>query len=137
MLMRSVFSILCAVIVMASLGSCHRRYQEPVRIVPEEQFTLGKVQSTITQGMSQADVARMIGSPNIVTMDSEGREVWIYDKIASEASYARKGAGINLILIGAGHTKESSQSSQKTLTVIIKFDEEKAVNSFSYHASRF
>lgn len=135
--MRSYLSMLCGLAVLFSMSSCQRRQCEPVQIVPEEQFTLGKVQSTITQGMSQADVARMIGSPNIVTMDSEGREVWIYDKIASEANYARKGAGINLILIGAGHQKESQQSAQKTLTVIIKFDDQKQVSTFSYHASRF
>lgn len=135
--MRSYLSMLCGLTVLFSMSSCQRRQFEPVQIIPEEQFTLGKVQSTITQGMSQADVARMIGSPNIVTMDSEGREVWIYDKIASEANYARKGAGINLILIGAGQQKESQQSAQKTLTVIIKFDDQKQVSTFSYHASRF
>ena len=32
---------------------------------------------------------------------------------------------------------EASSTSQRTLTVIIKFDEEKKVRDFAYHTSRF
>ena len=37
-------------------------------------------------------VATALGSPNIVTRDAEGRETWIYDKIATEASYSNSNA---------------------------------------------
>lgn len=103
--------------------------------------------------MTQAEVAEALGSPNIVTKDAEGKETWIYDKIASEASYSRDtgsigGAGeaggvtgttLILGLIGGGYSKESGAvaKTQKTLTVIIKFNKEVKVESFSYHASKF
>ncbi len=42
-------------------------------------MTVGIVQKEIRIGMSQADVAAALGSPNIVTRDSEGKETWIYE----------------------------------------------------------
>ena len=50
-------------------------------------------------------------------------------------------AGSALILggVGGGYSKSAGASSttQKTLTVVIKFDDRKNVESFSYHASKF
>jgi outer membrane protein assembly factor BamE (lipoprotein component of BamABCDE complex) len=116
-------------------------------------MTVGIVQKEIRVGMSQADVAAALGSPNIVTRDSEGKETWVYDKIATEASYSKGSGGIGggagvggvtgttliLGLIGGGYSKEAGAMSttQKTLTVIIKFDKNNTVESFSYHSSKF
>ena len=99
--------------------------------------TVGIVQKEIKAGMSQADVANALGSPNIVTKDSAGFETWIYDKIASEASYATGSGYGTLILIGASGSSGAYSTTQKTLTVIIKFDTQGSVASFSYHASKF
>ena len=49
-----------------------------------DRMTVGKVQREIRVGMSSADVAQILGSPNIVSTDEERREVWIYDKIATD-----------------------------------------------------
>ena len=100
--------------------------------------------------MSGAEVAQVLGSPNIVSTDEERREVWIYDKISTETAYSTSEGGIaSLILIssiadvflggggGASGTSGASSTSQRTLTVIIKFDEDKKVRDFAYHASRF
>lgn len=116
-------------------------------------MTLGLVQKEIKVGMSQADVAAALGSPNIVTRDKEGRESWIYDKIATEASYRdSKGnvsgsvAGTTFVadtlllgMIGGSQSRSSgaSATTQKTLTVIIRFNNEGLVDSFSYHSSTF
>jgi outer membrane protein assembly factor BamE (lipoprotein component of BamABCDE complex) len=48
-----------------------------------ERLTVGTVQKEIRVGMSGAEVAAVLGSPNIVSTDEERREVWIYDKIAT------------------------------------------------------
>ena len=37
------------------------------------QFTLGLVQSSIQEGMDQAEVAAAIGAPNMVTQDRHGQ----------------------------------------------------------------
>ncbi len=99
------------------------------------EMTVGIVQKEIRKGMTQADVAEALGSPNIVTKDKEGIETWIYDKIATEASYSTSESGILSIIFGLKVTGAASQT-QKTLTVIIKF-EEGIVCDFSYHTSKF
>lgn len=142
------------VISLLSIMSCSAAYhQENLHSNKEREMTVGIVQKEIRKGMSQADVAMALGSPNIVTKDSTGKETWIYDKIASEASYSNSssevgggvgGGGIvgNALLIGllsGGHSQSAgaTSSTQKTLTVIIKFDGNKAVDDFSYHSTKF
>jgi len=45
-------------------------------------------------------VATVLGSPNIVTTDTERRETWVYDKISSEVAYSEsEGTVIGLIFV--------------------------------------
>lgn len=120
---------------------------------PSETMTLGKFQKEIHRGMAQGDLVTQLGSPNIITSDGQGLETWVYDKIATIARYedrkfgvgASVGAGgtpgLSLILGGLGisGSKSSgySSTSQKTLTVVVKFNKQKQVESFSYHSSQF
>lgn len=107
-------------------------------------ITVGTVQKEIRIGMSAANVARALGSPNIVS-GNQNQEVWIYDKISSDVTYSRSsGTVVGLIFgssgggAGTGTSSAGSQStSQRTLTVIIKFDGDNNVIDFSYHSSRF
>ena len=119
----------------------------------EREMTLGIVQKEIRRGMAQSDVAEALGSPNMVTKDGDGKEVWVYDKIATEASYSRDSGGVGglagaggapasaLILgLGSGSYSRSAgaaATTQKTLTVVIKFGKDSLVETFSYHSSRF
>ena len=102
-----------------------------------DKLTVGTVQRQITIGMSGAQVAEVLGSPNIVTTDEQRREVWIYDKLSTEASYSQSGGTIFALVLSASQNQSSSSVSQQTLTVIIKFDGDKKVRDFAYHASRF
>jgi hypothetical protein len=124
-------------------------HQKELHSTQEREMTVGVVQKEIHVGMSQADVASALGSPNIVTRDSEGKETWIYDKIATEASYSNSkgfigGSGVGvgpsgggLILGGVSKEAGATSTTQKTLTVIIKFAKSNLVESFSYHSSKF
>lgn len=102
-----------------------------------DRLTVGTVQKEIKKGMSGAEVAQVLGSPNIVTTDEQGREVWIYDKISTDKVYSEGSGGGTLILLWGQQSAGSSSTSQQTLTVIIKFDHDKKVRDFAYHASRF
>ncbi|MFP3868668.1 MAG: hypothetical protein ACLFUU_11010 [Desulfobacteraceae bacterium] len=129
------------------------QHQKELASSQDREMTLGVVQKEIRVGMSQADVASSLGSPNIVTNDGAGKETWVYDKIATEASYSGSSGGLGggvgggglagsaLILGGVcgGYNRSAGaySSTQKTLTVVIKFDNEKRVESFSYHTSKF
>ncbi len=110
-----------------------------------ERVTVGTVQREIRVGMSSSDVAIALGAPNIVSTDSDRREVWIYDKISTEVAYSRSTAGIAGLLVGSSGGAASSgsksagaaSSNQRTLTVIIKFDDQDRVRDFSYRTSSF
>lgn len=114
-----------------------------------ERLTVGTVQKEVRVGMSGAEVAAVLGSPNIVSTDEERREVWIYDKISTDVAYSTSSGGLSALVLGAGssvgggvggnagRSAGAASSSQKTLTVIIKFDNEKKVRDFAYHTSRF
>ncbi len=103
----------------------------------EQKLTVGVVQKEIRAGMSQADVAGALGSPNIVTRDSDGKETWIYDKIGTEARYRSSGGGGSILILSFSRSRSVSATTQRTLTVIIKFDRNQRVESFTYHASTF
>lgn len=111
---------------------------QPVNNKPQgDRITVGTVQKEIRVGMSAASVASALGSPNIVTSDDNGGEVWIYDKISSNTSYSSSETYATILLIGGSESNSNTSSSQKTLTIIIKFDAKNRVSSFKYHASRF
>jgi outer membrane protein assembly factor BamE (lipoprotein component of BamABCDE complex) len=104
----------------------------------QDKLTVGSVQREIREGQSGADVAAALGSPNIVTSDAEGGETWVYDRISTSNAYSTSQAGINaLFLAGASASAGASSTSQRTLTVIIRFDKSKRVRSFSYRSSSF
>lgn len=105
--------------------------------VAEQELTLGVVQKDIKIGSTQDEVALALGSPNIVTRDSDGKDTWIYDKVSSISSYDEKGIYASIILAGYGKSKGNVQNVQKTLTVVIKFDSSNKVESFTYHMSKF
>lgn len=121
--------------------------------VQEQQMTLGLVQRDIKIGTSQADVALILGSPNIVTQDADDNETWIYDKVSSITSYNSSGFGVGIGgvgggiggsgfgggLLNVGHNKQKGavQSVQKTLTIVLKFDNNHNVSKITYHMSTF
>ncbi len=100
-------------------------------------LTVGTVQKEIRKGMSGAEVAEALGSPNIVSTDEQGREVWIYDKISTDRVQSESSGYGTLILFGYQGRAGASSTSQQTLTIIIKFDHDKKVRDFAYHTSRF
>jgi len=105
--------------------------------IKEDRLTVGKVQGEIKVGMPASQVAELLGSPNIVTTDEKRREVWIYDKVSSERVDTASSSFAGLIILGAASRNSSSAQRQRTLTIIIKYDEEKMVRDFAYNATQF
>lgn len=114
----------------------------------EQKLTLGVAQKEIKVGMSQADVAKALGSPNMVTKDKDGVETWIYDKVSTEYAYSSSTGGISSLVfalggnvagaVGGSSSRSSGASSrtQRTLTIIIKFSDS-VVKEFTYNATSF
>ena len=129
--------------LLAGCGA--QQHQQAVSVDDGERLTVGTVQREIRMGMDAGDVAIALGSPNIVSTSDDRRETWIYDRISSSVTYSRSsGAIVGMIFGGAAAgvgtgsgSAGSTMTSQRTLTVIVKFDEQQRVRDFSYHTSRF
>jgi outer membrane protein assembly factor BamE (lipoprotein component of BamABCDE complex) len=145
-------SAITTILLLTGCMSAHQHYQQ-THGAQERQMTVGTVQKEIRKGMSAAEVAEALGSPNIVTTDADSREVWIYDKISTDVTYSDDSGSLLVALFtggpigggvgggfGSGNYSRSAGATsrtQRTLTVVIKFDEQNIVRDFAYHASKF
>jgi outer membrane protein assembly factor BamE (lipoprotein component of BamABCDE complex) len=144
--MRRCYPVLMVIVASILLAGCASMHAADVQKAREaDKLTVGTVQREIRVGMAGGQVAEVLGSPNIVTTDEMGREVWVYDRISTESVYSSSTALILGILTGgsggggglAAQSAGASSKTQKSLTVIIKFDEQKKVRDFAYRSSTF
>ena len=119
--------------VLTGATGCGGRQAE----IKEDRLTVGRVQGEVKVGMSAAQVAELLGSPNIVTTDDKRREVWIYDKVSTDRVDTASSSYAGLIILGTNSSDRSSSQRQRTLTIIIKYDEEKKVRDFAYNSTQF
>ncbi|GJQ29440.1 MAG: hypothetical protein HBSAPP03_13240 [Phycisphaerae bacterium] len=121
------------------IGCTAQQHARSVARADEEgtQLTVGNVQRSIDKGMTGGQVAEALGSPNIVSTDENGREVWIYDRFATEVVASSSSSGWYFLIGAAGQSSGAARSSQRSLTVIVKFDEAKRVRDVAYHSSKF
>lgn len=146
---RSTCTLLALVGAVAVTGCAARGIRPAEPAAPDRELTAGLVQREIREGTDAARVAETLGSPNIVTRDDQGRETWVYDRVSTErVETARSvgalpvtsfplGAGGMTFIVGAKDSQKVVRTTQKTLTVVIHFDDAARVASVSLHASRF
>jgi hypothetical protein len=116
------------------------QHKQAVQDDSGEKLTVGIVQKEVKVGMSGADIIGILGSPNIVSTDAERREVWVYDKIATDFAYSSSGGGVSSLILGFGSdvlvggsggynsSAGAASKSQRTLTM---------VRDYAYHSSSF
>lgn len=131
--MKKIGYLFLSVLFLSGCASASYQRQQ-VQDDKGDRLTVGTVQRKISIGMPSADVAQILGAPNIVSTDENRREVWIYDKIATDVVYSTSDAGIKFLTVGSSGAKSTSQ---RTLTVVIKFGDDKKVRDFAYHSSSF
>ncbi|RKY34807.1 MAG: hypothetical protein DRP78_06110 [Candidatus Omnitrophota bacterium] len=129
--------LIIGVFLIQGCASTAGEHRKAVSSDDSDRITVGKVQREIRIGMSSAEVAEILGSPNVVSTDEERREVWIYDKISTEVTRSSSEKGVFLLFFGGGRSSGAASKSQRTLTIIVKFDEDGKVRDFAYHTSRF
>lgn len=159
---KKIFSVLLCLAISAPAFAAvlEGNVNKQTSSIHEQELTIGTVQKYIHNGMAQDEVALTLGSPNIVTQDANGKETWIYDKISSSITDRNKNESamensmetrylwhgvLTLVTLGLinkdvkPELKDVSQvvSTQKTLTIIIKFDDSNKVEAFTYHMSKF
>ena len=113
-----------------------------------QNLTLGKIQQSVKKGVTKEKILEELGSPNMVTGSSADQETWVYDKLSTTVQAEAKnesntiigGVFAGIVGIGGKSSTENSigttTSSQKTLTLIIKFKGE-VVDSFATRMSSF
>ena len=147
-------SIALGVIALTLIG-CQTvgNHRQQVRADSTDRLTAGVVQREIKEGMTSADVVSILGSPNMVTTDEARREVWVYDKIATERAFSTSSGGVSTLVLGGagvgagaagaglrtgyGASSGAASTSQRTLTIVIKFDANSRVRDFAYRQSSF
>ncbi|MEQ8354657.1 MAG: hypothetical protein RH942_03900 [Kiloniellaceae bacterium] len=149
----SVYALIGIIALTISGCMSAEQHRSAVQSDEGDRLTVGTVQREVRVGMSGSEVATVLGSPNIVTTDEHGREVWIYDRISTTRVYSTSSGGVSALILGGGligngavgggsggsygSSAGASSTSQRTLTVVIKYDEEKRVRDFAYHSSQF
>lgn len=128
-------NIILLALLSVFFAGCNQQIQQTLP-KQESKLTVGIVQKEIKIGMTQSNVAAILGSPNIVTNPEQDKEHWIYDKISSQVSYSKKESYGTLLLIGNNSSDGTYSSTQKTLTIIIKFNKGK-IYDFKYHSTKF
>ena len=146
-----ILPLLTATLAFGCAGAQYHR--DAVDADRKSAITVGQVQREVRVGMSGAEVAESLGSPNVVSTDEERREVWIYDKISTERAYSVDQGGIATLILGGAligdggvgggvapsyaSSSGAASTTQKTLTVIIKFGHDRRVRDFAYHSTTF
>mgnify|MGYP006276552697 CR=1 FL=1 len=147
------FALLCPIFLALSACAGAQYHRDAVSADRKSAITVGAVQRQIQVGMSGGQVVEALGEPNVVTTDEERRQVWIYDKISTERAYSVDQGGIATLILGGAligdglvgggvapsyaASSGASSTTQKTLTVIIKFDNANRVRDFKYHSTTF
>ncbi len=149
---KNLFVLLAVSVLAAGCMSAPQHASDVRRGMDGDRLTVGTVQREIRVGMTGADVAGVLGSPNIVTKDDLG-EVWVYDRISTDTVYSTSSGGVSALILGAGVTGTTGlagggstgynrgagavSTRQRSLTIIIKYDNQGRVRDFAYHASSF
>jgi hypothetical protein len=103
---------------------------------PEAQeLAVDATQREIKVGLDQASVLSALGPANRVSRDSQHREVWTYENISSDRVDTESSVGGGIIVSGGGKSPNVSSASQRTLTLVIYYDEAKKVRNFAYNYS--
>lgn len=89
-------------------------------------FSLASLQANVTKGVSdKSDVLMALGTPNLMTLNQSGEEVYIWDKKSQESeSVSNWGASVKV-------------RSQKTIMIAITFNKKGIVKDVTYRSTSF
>jgi hypothetical protein len=114
----------------------------PVPTKPVEtrnsEMTHGNVQMNLKVGeTSQTRVLEVFGAPNITSIDGSGQEVWTYQRAATVTQSTSSSGYWTVLLAGQSQQASGLEQTQRTMTLIIKFNDQKIVSDFRSRSSEF
>lgn len=121
-----LFKVVFVIIIIASIIGC-ASYPAQNQPTQKSNLTAGTVKKEIVKGKtSQAEVMQLFGAPNLMTMDSDGNEVWNYNKMSYTTSTGSDGA--SLLFWGGSRSMRSTTTSSFDLIII--FDKQNIVRDY-------
>ena len=118
-----------------SMSACAKPQPVTTR---NSQLTHGNVQMSLHVGeTTQIDVLENFGAPNITSIDGSGQEVWTYQRHATVSQSSSRSNYWTIIFAGGGGKSSGFEQTSRTITLIIKFNEQKVVSDFKSRASNF
>ncbi len=132
-----LYRAFCLCIAVTFASACVPTQTKPVTTRNSE-LTQGNVQLNLKVGeTTQAQVLEVFGPPNIATIDGAGQEVWSYQRHATVAQSSASSNFWTIILAGGSNQAAGFEQTQRTMTLIIKFDARKVVSDFRSRSSEF
>lgn len=111
-------ALLSSCFVLTACYTPAANYQAPSG---DSKLTLGTAQTKLFKGMEQSKVVEALGAPNMVTMDRDGTETWVYDRSSREFITTQNAVGTWLLFVAGESRQSSGKATQRTLTLILKF----------------
>jgi outer membrane protein assembly factor BamE (lipoprotein component of BamABCDE complex) len=101
-------------------------------------LTHGNVEMNLQVARTTQDqVLEIFGAPNIATIDGWGQEVWMYQRQATVTQSTTAKDFWTIVLAGGSHSAAGFEQTQRTMTLIIKFDDKHVVSDFRSRSSEF
>ena len=111
--------------------------------VQNDPLSYGNVKAKVKTGITtQNEIMNLFGAPNITTINSDGKEVWMYDRISSQShsegwSEARRFSIYFGFDLKNYNESTTNTRSTRTLIVIITFNKENKVETYSARSTQF
>lgn len=121
--------LLMALAVLTALVGCSSSNTVPKQ---KSNLTVGMIKTKVVEGKtSQTEILELFGSPNLITTNSEGKEVWTYNKSAYESDSSSTSASFAPFFgIGVSGSSSSSRASTSSMDVIITFNKRGIVEKY-------
>jgi len=117
---------------------CIQNPPTPQPIDKNGDLTHGNVQLNLHVGeTTQTQVLEGFGAPNITSIDGSNQEVWTYQRQATVAESSSVSNYWTVVLFGGSARASGFEQTQRTMTLIIKFDSNKVVSDFRSRSSEF
>lgn len=130
-------SLLAAALCVVALSACATSAPGPVD-QRNSALTSGNVSMNLEVGKTtQTQVLEVFGAPNIVTMDGARNTVWSYQRHATVAQANASSNYWTIVLTGGANQTAGFSETQRTITLIIKFDGNNVVSDFRSRTSDF
>jgi len=131
MIRRTIIALSC----LTSLYGC----MAPMPVTTRNSaLTQGNVEMKLEVGVTtKTRVLEAFGAPNITSVDSTGQEVWTYQRAATVSQSSSSSGYWTILLAGGGTQAAGFEQTQRTITLIIKFNAKGIVSDFRSRSSEF